>query len=175
MASFWPPAWAWLEPSTMPGNRILVWSQGYGNYIIEASLEEYMSLFSERLHALGYVTYRDYLSSGHWQSIKEAYRRNRQLPQHCIGCKNLRFELHHRSYVRIGHELVGDLIPLCRECHEKVHVYMKEHNTPLQHTHVALRRVLRLTKGKTKKKFRPFSKKRGMAFSRISHQTGRNS
>ena len=30
-------------------------------------------------------------------------------------------DLHHRTYDRLGHERFDDLIPLCRECHERVH------------------------------------------------------
>jgi 5-methylcytosine-specific restriction endonuclease McrA len=30
-------------------------------------------------------------------------------------------DLHHRNYDRLGHERFDDLIPLCRECHARVH------------------------------------------------------
>ena len=30
-------------------------------------------------------------------------------------------DLHHRSYDRLGRERVGDLVPLCRSCHGRVH------------------------------------------------------
>jgi 5-methylcytosine-specific restriction endonuclease McrA len=32
-----------------------------------------------------------------------------------------RGHLHHRSYDRIGHERFGDLIPLDRQCHDRLH------------------------------------------------------
>ena len=127
------------------------------------------SAFTLRLHTLGFSSYQGYLASPHWQAIKSAYRKNRKLPQYCIGCRNEHFELHHRSYARLGHETIGDLIALCRECHSKVHEYMTSHHIPLVCTHVALRRVLHLTKGQMKRRFRPFSQRRGMAFARDEH------
>ncbi len=30
-------------------------------------------------------------------------------------------DLHHRSYEHLGHERFNDLMPLCRNCHDKVH------------------------------------------------------
>ena len=29
--------------------------------------------------------------------------------------------MHHRSYIRLGHEARHDLIPLCRTCHDALH------------------------------------------------------
>jgi predicted HNH restriction endonuclease len=30
-------------------------------------------------------------------------------------------DLHHRTYVRLGHERRTDLVPLCRACHDDLH------------------------------------------------------
>lgn len=122
--------------------------------------QDVTTLFQERLAALGFSTYVAYLRSPHWQAMKAAYRANDKLPQYCLACKNPQFELHHRSYARIGHEWIGDLIPLCRICHEKVHTYLHEHHKPLEATHVALRKILGIGKSAIKKRFRPFSRKR---------------
>lgn len=32
-----------------------------------------------------------------------------------------RGHLHHLSYARLGHEADGDLVPLCRPCHQRLH------------------------------------------------------
>jgi predicted HNH restriction endonuclease len=34
-------------------------------------------------------------------------------------------DLHHRSYDRLGRELDADLTPLCRGCHDQVHVILE--------------------------------------------------
>ena len=66
------------------------------------------------------VEYQDYLASPVWQ-----YRRDIVLDfwrHSCAICgspKNL--EVHHRSYDRVGSELLCDLIALCEDCHGKFH------------------------------------------------------
>lgn len=118
------------------------------------------TLFTERLHALGFSTYPEYLRSPHWAAIGQTYRTHATLPQYCLGCQNPRFQLHHRTYARLGHEQVGDLIPLSHGCHTKVHAYLKEHGKPLEATHVALRKLFHRGKSVIRRQFRPFSKKR---------------
>jgi hypothetical protein len=135
--------------------------------------------FHERLRTLGFSSYREYLLSPHWEDIKTAYRNNLTLPQHCLVCKNTTFQLHHRSYVRIGHELIGDIIPLCGECHQKVHKWLKDNNKPLSATHVAVRKIGHITRGKSKKLFSPFSHKRKkkrttFAYNKTPHLPGQN-
>lgn len=73
-----------------------------------------------RLWALGYRSYRDYLASSHWQSVKARYRAS-DLPQDCI-CGEDDVHLHHMTYERIGAEDLEDLTPLCRNCHALIHV-----------------------------------------------------
>lgn len=114
----------------------------------------------DRVRALGFKTYRDYLRSPHWRDMQARYRASR-LPQACLGCNEPNFQLHHRSYVRLGHELLEDLIPLCDECHYQVHAYAREFQIPLENTHAVLRRLFGWTKGQTRKKFRPFSRNNG--------------
>jgi len=118
------------------------------------------TLFQERLRALGFSSYSAYLQSPQWHAATAAYRAHPRLPQYCLGCQSGSFELHHRSYTRIGHEAVGDLIPLCRICHERVHRYLTEHHKPINATHVALRKLTGQSKGAMKHQFRPFSRKR---------------
>jgi hypothetical protein len=76
------------------------------------------------------VRYAAYLMSPHWQAVKARYRAS-NLQQSCIVCANPKFELHHRTYVRLGRERLSDLIPLCRAHHEKAHA-QTEKQTPKQ-------------------------------------------
>jgi hypothetical protein len=114
--------------------------------------------FRKRLNSLGYKSYRDYLRSEHWASLKEAYRKS-TLPQECIGCRSLRYQLHHRSYARIGREQLTDLLPLCGECHRKVHDYERIHGTRVQETHAMLRSIFGWTKVQARDRLAPFSLK----------------
>lgn len=111
--------------------------------------------FWKHLADLGYPSYEAYLRSEHWQDVRRRYRESGR-PQRCVGCDNPRYELHHRSYARIGCEHLNDLIPLCRDCHEKVHAFHKAHGTLITHVHVALRAIHRWGKGKAKRKLAPF-------------------
>jgi hypothetical protein len=51
---------------------------------------------------------------------KRRYR-NSDYPQRCLVCGSLEFDLHHRSYARLGAEELYDLVPLCRRHHEDLH------------------------------------------------------
>lgn len=116
--------------------------------------------FYERLGLLGFQSYEKYLQSPHWKQIKWLYRGS-NLPQYCLGCNSKRFHLHHRSYIRLGQERIGDLIPLCEDCHKKVHEYQKDHRIELKDTHIILRKLFKWSRKRTKSIFRPFSNKRG--------------
>lgn len=70
-------------------------------------------------------TYQDYLQSEHWKLLKQRYKASR-LHQFCISCgtyENL--DMHHKTYKRIGCEYLGDLTPLCRNCHTNTHKAIK--------------------------------------------------
>lgn len=78
--------------------------------------------FRSRLAALGFDSYRRYLGSAHWREVKERYRASDR-PQECYCCGDPdKVHLHHKTYARIGAELLDDLVPLCRRCHSLVHV-----------------------------------------------------
>lgn len=66
------------------------------------------------------MSYAEYLRSPHWMATRaKAIRRAGNRCQVCNGSERL--EVHHRTYDRIGHESAGDLIVLCRECHQTFH------------------------------------------------------
>lgn len=68
----------------------------------------------------GYSSYREYLAGPHWQATrKDAIARAGQSCQLC--CAPSKLHVHHRTYVRLGHELPSDLIVLCADCHEAFH------------------------------------------------------
>lgn len=77
-------------------------------------------LGSEALAAFSEHGYDAYLKSDWWQ-----YLRNRLLNTTCLGCwKEPASVLHHISYAHKGSEKPEDLVPLCKECHKKLHKHL---------------------------------------------------
>lgn len=74
-----------------------------------------------KLVSLGYQGYADYIGSPHWVKVKAAYRGS-ELPQDCAICGCEEVDLHHLTYERVGAEELSDLSPLCRTCHDLIHV-----------------------------------------------------
>ena len=66
------------------------------------------------------VKYQDYLMSDEWEVKRErvlTFWKHR-----CALCySDIDINVHHRTYERLGHELLTDLIPLCAECHKNFH------------------------------------------------------
>lgn len=64
--------------------------------------------------------YVQYLHSDQWKTfarrVKEIWNFRCALGTDHEG----RIELHHRTYSRLGHEELNDVIPLCRACHSKL-------------------------------------------------------
>lgn len=106
------------------------------------------------LRKLG-LNYSKYLNSGHWEAMREKYRCS-GLPQGCLGCDDPCFELHHRTYVRLGQEFLTDLLPLCRECHEALHQYLREHRLKPSKSHEGLQEIRGWSHQQTVSKFAPF-------------------
>lgn len=89
--------------------------------------------FKERLQNLGFQSYSGYLAGQHWQDFKHAYRVSTR-PQLCAVCASPSIELHHHTYERLGAEWLKDVIPLCRDHHEAVHVWLREKSLPVEAT-----------------------------------------
>lgn len=82
---------------------------------------ERVSAFKIRLQELGHATYGDYLRSEHWADVKRRFWASR-LAKHCLGCgATSGLVLHHRTYKRLGAEHLGDLVLVCRDCHQDIH------------------------------------------------------
>jgi hypothetical protein len=108
----------------------------------------------DRLRRLGFQTLHEYRRSELWRENKRRYRRS-DYPQRCIVCGTTRFDLHHRSYARLGDEELFDLVPLCRRRHDQLHqlldqdpkacvkdthdfvALIMEHDTPANHREAA--------------------------------------
>jgi hypothetical protein len=89
--------------------------------------------------------------------MKRAEYAASDLPKACVGCGSPRYQLHHRSYTRLGREPLCDFLPLCGECHSRVHEYHREHETDIQATHKILRIVFGWSRDETARRLAPFS------------------
>jgi len=75
--------------------------------------------------------YTAHLTSGRWRRRREEWlaeeQRRTGAPPVCVVCHrpwDLADDLHHNSYARLGRERHGDLLPMCRGCHEALHVIL---------------------------------------------------
>jgi 5-methylcytosine-specific restriction endonuclease McrA len=64
--------------------------------------------------------YEEYLKTPAWHA-----RRNRVLLRaghRCEGCgQQPATQVHHLTYRRLGHEMLFDLVAICRDCHHTIH------------------------------------------------------
>lgn len=66
------------------------------------------------------VDYQEYLQSPAWKFKRECVLAF--WDHSCALCSSPeRVEVHHRTYERLGRELLTDLIVLCEKCHEEHH------------------------------------------------------
>ena len=64
--------------------------------------------------------YEKYIMSNEWKAIRnQVLNRDNNLCQGCLACKAT--EVHHKTYKRLGNELLLDLISVCRNCHIRLH------------------------------------------------------
>lgn len=67
-------------------------------------------------------TYSEYLSTKHWKNLRlKIYERSNGLCEKCGDWLDGKFEVHHKTYIRIGNERYGDLLCLCHNCHTELH------------------------------------------------------
>lgn len=96
---------------------------------------------NEKARKLGYHSYRDYINdSVHWHMFKRLY-----LARYCWSCRDdvrWKLELHHISYDRIGSEDPGDVITLCKFCHELCHKLIGHGEATLEDAHTIVREIM---------------------------------
>jgi 5-methylcytosine-specific restriction endonuclease McrA len=70
--------------------------------------------------AIGFKTYEAYLQSPHWKRLRRRVLERDQC--RCRRCNSkTRLQIHHLTYIRIGKELLEDLLTLCNDCHKRAH------------------------------------------------------
>lgn len=64
--------------------------------------------------------YREYLVSKKWAALKRAVYFFYE--EECYICRSKdKLHIHHKTYDRIYHEDLDDLVLLCNNCHHKIH------------------------------------------------------
>lgn len=71
----------------------------------------------------GFATYTEYLESPRWKRMRSHFCG----PMcRCYACDTpSRLQIHHTSYDHLGNEQANDFIVVCRDCHEKIHVELR--------------------------------------------------
>jgi len=62
---------------------------------------------------------KQYQTSRHWKSFRT--RCLEELPYECACGVNVSLNLHHKTYTRIGHEELTDVVWVCSGCHKAIH------------------------------------------------------
>ena len=82
-------------------------------YVVERAIVEW------RRHVLSTMPYDKYRETPEWKAKRE--RKKKQARYRCQVCNSPEeLQTHHRTYERLGYELVADLTALCRRCHHGV-------------------------------------------------------
>jgi 5-methylcytosine-specific restriction endonuclease McrA len=83
--------------------------------IVPYHLRAWLRMIGNRLYLRLY-----YYHSAHWKQI--AAEKRRRAGYKCEICRvHSRLDVHHRHYKTLGHESMGDLLAVCRECHKYIH------------------------------------------------------
>jgi hypothetical protein len=76
------------------------------------------------------LQYNHYMRSAAWRKSPARLREFAAADFKCRLCaagptEGAGLEAHHRSYIRFGHEIDGDLTALCRPCHNEVTSFLR--------------------------------------------------
>jgi len=94
---------------------------------------------------MGFKTYAEYLASDKWKSFKTKYRASGR-SRRCDICHKKPIQLHHKTYARLGEELLDDVVPLCRDCHKNVHGFLANKKWPVENTPHAIKALIKLAR-----------------------------
>lgn len=106
---------------------------------------------------IGYRNYTAYLDSPHWEGFRKRYR-ERWPSARCLGCRSLKYQLHHIRYGRLGREVLKDCIPLCHVCHFVLHRAHKSLKLTLTQFVPALMSAFGLSEAEVKSRLSGYSK-----------------
>lgn len=72
------------------------------------------------------IGYKDYLLTNHWKLKRiEVANREKYTCEICGEYIPFGFNIHHKSYKRLGNEKSNDLMFLCEKCHTELHISLR--------------------------------------------------
>lgn len=76
------------------------------------------------------MQYRNYIASNRWRTNPARLAELDSANGRCRICfekatTDAPLEVHHATYVRLGHEALGDLLAVCHDCHRKVTSFLR--------------------------------------------------
>lgn len=91
------------------------------------------------------IEYRSYIKSEKWKRLRNAILRKRGL--RCERCRRYRqkrfLHIHHKTYERLGNELLNDLEILCVDCHSFEHGKINPNHSKLSKRQVKIKEEMR--------------------------------
>ena len=81
-------------------------------------------------------SYSEYLATTHWKILRvKVANREKHFCQKCGVKVETNYHIHHTTYAHIGCERLDELMLLCSDCHEEIHVALRakknnEHKPP---------------------------------------------
>ncbi len=93
------------------------------------------------LEDYGFKDYKEFLESPFWKAMKATLRKKKQFQKCCCCGSEKDIELHHMKYQDfLDYSSKKNIIPTCRDCHEKIHQISRKFNISFKN---AARRVRR--------------------------------
>lgn len=104
--------------------------------------------------------YSDYIKSDEWKQFRLEYFKTHKKECRACGSK-LRVHLHHKTYVRLGHERLADVVPLCEYHHMALHKKVRKEKLNLwKATETYIRNVRKVRASKRVVKREPTRRKK---------------
>jgi 5-methylcytosine-specific restriction endonuclease McrA len=67
------------------------------------------------------MDYYEYIQSEAWDKKRRARLKKDGYRCGDCGVSGLPLQVHHKTYIRLGNERMGDLVSLCKYCHKNRH------------------------------------------------------
>jgi hypothetical protein len=116
------------EAGTKPVALLPLWDaeaqqRYYSNFLPISSLVRVV--INEHRKLDWWRQYKKYLDGNEWSSLRNlVFARSQCICEKCLVRPAI--QVHHETYVRVGHERLEDLSAVCLECHRQLHPHMRK-------------------------------------------------
>lgn len=86
----------------------------------QIQIPEVKELTMNEIIELRNLPYSEYLLTSHWRAIRQKALCLAKFKCHLCNNKNC-LQVHHKTYINIGHESMEDIVVLCESCHNRFH------------------------------------------------------